>query len=160
MKGMGLVRRSSLMIVVVGVLCTACRQNQLPLESGNLMHTHHPPHGGTAVELGKEEYHLELVHDEGTPQISAFILDGEMEKFVRLPLEEFVIRAGGGNGELLRFQAVANPATGEKVGDTSEYSATSPWLTNHGRFDGVLVEIKIGSKSYQGVSFNYPKGNE
>ena len=92
--------------------------------------------------------------------MTAYILDGEMEKFIRVPLGEFLIHIVGQSGETLRFQAVGNPATGEKIGDSSEFIASSSWLTNHGLFDGIVVEIKIGLKTYQGVTFSYPKGNE
>ncbi len=147
-------------MIGLAVLCPGCRPTPPVAEGVITPHLHHSPHGGTAVELGKEEYHLELVHETGSPQMTAYILDGELEKFIRLPLAEFIIRVKGQNSEMLRFQASGNPATGEKVGDTSEYIASSSWLTNHAEFDGVLVEIKIGTKTYQEVAFSYPKGNE
>ncbi|HEY4990141.1 MAG TPA: hypothetical protein VII09_10060, partial [Opitutaceae bacterium] len=48
-------------------------------------HHHHAPHGGTPVELGDEAYHLELVLDEATGTLQAYVLDAEMEDFVRSP---------------------------------------------------------------------------
>ena len=149
-----------LAVVVIASVCPGCRPAPSNPSSDTTVHSHHPPHRGTTVELGKEEYHLELVHESGTSQMTAYILDGEMEKFIRVPLGEFLIHIVGQSGETLRFQAVGNPATGEKIGDSSEFIASSSWLTNHGLFDGIVVEIKIGLKTYQGVTFSYPKGNE
>ena len=48
-------------------------------------HEHVAPHGGTAVELGKEEFHLELVLDTTAGRLTGYVLDGELESFVRIP---------------------------------------------------------------------------
>ena len=43
-----------------------------------------PPHGGTPVVLGNEAYHLELVVDAASGTLQVYVLDGEMENFVRV----------------------------------------------------------------------------
>ena len=35
------------------------------------------PHGGHLIELGEEEYHAELTHDEATHTVSVYLLDAE-----------------------------------------------------------------------------------
>lgn len=112
------------------------------------------------IELGKEEYHLELVHEAGNESITAYILDGELEKFVRLPLKEFTVTVQGEAKRRLEFVACENRATGETVGDTSEFTARDSWLKTNTEFDARLNEIKIGNRVYRDVAFNYPKGNE
>jgi hypothetical protein len=126
-------------------------------------HEHRPPHGGTAIELGSEEYHLELVRDGSLGRLTAYIMDGELENFIRIGAESWTVTAtvpGKGNPESLVFRAVANSATGEKVGDTSQFEATSDWIKAHEAFDGVLQAIEIRSKGYRDVKFSFPKGNE
>jgi hypothetical protein len=57
-------------------------------------HEHKTPHGGTAIELGEEAFHVELVkEDPGT--LSAYVLDGEL-----LGAREVRVVAGGQVGVL------------------------------------------------------------
>lgn len=124
-------------------------------------HQHKAPHDGTPVELGAEEYHVELVLDAAEGKMQAFILDGELEQFVRLAAESFEIAAKlPDKQETLIFKAVATAATGEKVGDTSLFEAQADWLKSSPTFDAVLKELTIRSKTYHDISFNFPKGND
>ena len=47
-------------------------------------HEHTAPHGGTLVALGEEFGHLELLLNKETGELTAYVLDGEAEKPVRL----------------------------------------------------------------------------
>ena len=55
--------------------------------------------------------------------------------------------------------AVANAATGETVGDTSQFVAGADWLAGVEAFDAVLPEVSIQGRVYRNVAFKYPKGN-
>ena len=124
-------------------------------------HEHKPPHHGTPVVLGNEEYHVELVLDAPAGKLQAFILDGELENFVRISAPSFTITAKLPGGEHpLVFQAVANHATGEEVGDTALFEAQADWLKTTPAFDAVIDELTVRSNSYQRVTFNFPKGND
>lgn len=77
-----------------------------------------------------------------------------------MKLESFEVLAKREGGETkLLFEAVANPVTGETVGDTSEFLAKADWLGEAETFDAVLPEITVLGKVYRNVAFNYPKGN-
>jgi hypothetical protein len=124
-------------------------------------HQHIPPHGGTPVVLGKEEYHLELVLDAPAATMQAYVLDGEMEEFVRIAAVSFeVVVAQPGGDVALVFQAVTNRATGETVGDTSQFAAHAEWLKTTKTFDGVLKVLAVKDTVYKHVPFNFPKGND
>ena len=124
-------------------------------------HEHVAPHGGTAVELGKEEFHLELVLDATAGRLTGYVLDGELESFVRIPAPSLRLNVRlNGVDQPLDLIAVANPATGEKVGDTSQFEAAAAWLKSTPRFDARLVEITVRGKTFRDLSFNFPKGNE
>lgn len=124
-------------------------------------HEHVAPHGGTAVELGRDEFHLELVADLVAGRLTAYLLDGELEQFIRVPAPAFqVIAIVGGAERTLTFNAVSNPATGEMAGDTSQFEATAGWLKATTNFDATLKELTIRGKAYRDVTFNFPKGNE
>ena len=124
-------------------------------------HEHKPPHHGTPVVLGNEEYHVELVLDPPAGKIQAYILDGELENFIRIQQPSFMVVAKlSGGEELLTFQAVANNATGETIGDTSLFEAQAEWLKTTATFDGLIKDLQVRDKSYRDVAFNFPKGND
>ena len=124
-------------------------------------HEHKPPHGGTPVVLGDEAYHVELVLDAASGNLQAYVLDGEMEGFIRLPAPsvEFEMRVNG-VPQILVLRAVANPATGETISDTAMFEAQAEWLKTAREFDGTLQSITIHGTTFTEVKFNFPKGND
>lgn len=123
-------------------------------------HEHKSPHGGTAVELGEEAFHLELVKEE-PGRLSAYVLDGELENFIRVAAPSFeIVATVGGQRQPLVFRAVASTATGETVGNTSHFLAEAEWLRTTAAFDAVLTELEVRGAKFGGVSFNFPKGND
>ena len=124
-------------------------------------HDHRPPHGGTVISLGNEEYHLELVHDPAKGKLVAYVLDGELDRFIRVAAPSFlIIVVVEGRDEVLTFQPVASKATGEAVGDTSMFEAHAPWITSETVFDGKLEELTVRTTTYSQVAFKFPKGND
>ena len=123
-------------------------------------HHHEPPHGGTGIVLGEEEYHVEFVLDAETGRMRAYILSAHMEGFTRTAAESFSVTANfPDRKETLTFKAVANNATGETVGDTSQFEAQADWLRTNRQFDAVLKALTIKGRKYENVAFNFPKGN-
>lgn len=123
-------------------------------------HGHKPPHGGTPVALG-QEFHLELSHDPAAGKLTAYVMDAEFEKYIRLPLASFDLAARlPDRSETLRFQAVASQATGETVGDTSMFEASAGWLKTNRTFQASLNELEIRGRRYTNITFEFPKGNE
>jgi hypothetical protein len=152
-----------LSMVVLAILIAGCRQKSPSVSSPATptKHEHKPPHGGTPVVLGNEEYHIELVLNPVEGKLQAFVMDGELENFVRISAKTFEARATvAGKEEPLVFNAVPNRATGERVGDTSAFEARADWLKTNAAFDAVLQEITVRTKTYQNVQFNFPKGND
>lgn len=124
-------------------------------------HEHQAPHGGTAVVLGEEIYHLELVRDAEAGRLTAYVLDGEMEAFVRIKAATFEVGAVvAGARQTLQFRAIANAATGETVGSTSQFEAQAEWLKKTAAFDATLSALEIKGTTFTGVAFNFPKGND
>lgn len=130
-------------------------------DHGDHGHHHEPPHGGAPVVLGDEAFHLEFVSDAETGTLTAYVMDGHMENFIRVPNKAITIDVKQGDKtESLSLQPVANNATGETVGDTSQFAASADWLKTATNFDAVIPSIEIREQVYTNVSFNYPKGNE
>jgi len=121
------------------------------------MHKDEPPHGGTPVALGDGTFHLEFVREAATGTIAVYVLDDEMETFIRVAMPGFdAVGLVDGEKRPLRFQAVANPATGETVGDTSCYTARAPWLALTESFALVVPKIDLGSSSFTGITVHLP----
>jgi hypothetical protein len=124
-------------------------------------HEHTPPHGGTPVVLGDELYHLELVADTDAATLTAYIMDGHLENFIRCGEPSFTIEAKvAGQAQTLVFKPVSNLATDETVGDTSEFIAEAEWLRRTNTFDGKLLSLTIRGTKFENVEFNFPKGND
>jgi len=76
-----------------------------------------------------------------------------------VPSIEIAAEVGGAQRTLV-LAAVANPATGETVGDTSLFQVQADWLRTSREFDAVLRSITIRGTTFTGVRFNFPKGND
>ncbi len=122
-------------------------------------HAHAAPHGGTLIELGDHAYNLELVLDAPAGKLTAYLLDGHAENFVRVKAPAFeVVASGGAEKRVLLFRAVANPATGETVGNTSQFEAQADWLKTQASFDATLTALEIRGTNFTSFPFNFPKG--
>ena len=145
------------------VVPTSCSKQPAPAPTAAApaKHEHHPPHGGTPVVLGNEAYHLELVRDAAAGKLTAYVLDGEMEEFVRAKAPTFEVVANvDGAKQTLTFHAIANVATGETVGNTSQFEAEADWLKTTATFDATLTSLEIKGTTFSAVAFNFPKGND
>jgi hypothetical protein len=123
------------------------------------LHKDQPPHGGTPVALG-DNYHIEFVLDAASGTLSAYILNDEMEEFVRTDMRSFEVTAKiNGAEQALMFNAVANPATGETVGDTALFVAQADWLKTTKTFDAVIKSVTLDGTTFSNVAFNFPNGS-
>ena len=116
-------------------------------------HVHTAPHGGTLIEVGDHAYNLELVRDASAGKLTVYILDGHAENFIRIaaPSIELVAIAGG-ERRPLTLQAVANAATGETVGNTSQFEAQADWLKNTAEFPGTVASIDIRGTKFNNIA--------
>lgn len=131
-------------------------------------HAHTAPHGGTLVILGDHFAIVEMVLDAAVGKMTAYVLDGEAEKPVRIsqPAIEILIlkpessTSSSPQRDLVKLEAVANTLTGEKSGDTSEFSAVSDVLKGKDHFDGIIQSVTLKGEEKKSVSFKFPEGNE
>jgi hypothetical protein len=124
--------------------------------AGHGHHAHVAPHGGMLIEVGEHMFNIELVHDVAAGRLTAYILDAHAENFVRLPIQGFALVAlVNGQRQSLPMAAVANPVTGETVGDTSEFSATAGWLKSKVACDAFIPAIDIRGTTFTDVRFAF-----
>jgi hypothetical protein len=124
-------------------------------------HQHRPPHGGTPIVLGDEQFHMELVRDAAAGTLRAYILDGELEDFIRIGAKAFTLQVErDGRKDTLAFRPVADLATGETVGDTSLFEARADWIRRTDRFKGNIINLPIRDQVFRAVAFGFPEGND
>jgi hypothetical protein len=112
-------------------------------------HAHaHPsegPHHGSLIELGKEDYHAELVHDEKTDTVTIYILDGAAAKAVPIPARQVTLNLRV-TGKPQQFTLPAARQEGDPEGSASAFTAASKPLGQalhaHGATGRLNVEIK------------------
>ena len=126
-------------------------------------HEHTAPHGGTLVVLGEEFAHVEFVLDETTGKLTAYVLDGEAEKPVRLTEETIGLKINRLDSEqtvTLQLQAVPNILTGETEGDTSQFEGQLDALVGATEFQAEIASIAVMGQTFTDVDFEFPEGNE
>ena len=139
--------------VTLGLVCvvTGCGPRDASPRSGG--HAHTAPHGGTLVELGEHAYNLELVRDPAEGKLTVYVLDGHAENFIRIAAPSIeIVAVAGGERRPLTLKAVANSATGETVGNTSQFEAQADWLKNTAEFPGTLAAIEIRGSKFANVA--------
>jgi hypothetical protein len=145
-----------LLLALVLAGCSKSPDANLPAAPAG--HVHSAPHGGTLVELGQHVYNVELVRDRDAGKLSLYVLDGHAENFIRIPAPAIeLVAITGGERRTLTLRAVANAATGETVGDTSQFEAQADWLRSASQFPGTISSIEIRGSQFANVSFYLSK---
>lgn len=118
-------------------------------------HAHdHPsegPHGGELVELGKEEYHAELVHDDTTHTITIYVLDSAAKVAVPIEATELALNLLV-DGKPQQFKLPAKPTSTDPNGKSSCFALVDPALCtaiDTPKTTGRL-NLTIDGKSYVG----------
>ncbi|GMU91914.1 MAG: hypothetical protein AMXMBFR4_09720 [Candidatus Hydrogenedentota bacterium] len=140
------------------------QREKVPTVSAKASNSHHheAPHGGTLVMLGDHVGHVELVLDTESGVLTAYVLDGEAERPVRIgmPALRLVISPDSRESFPLELSPVADPLSGETAGDTSVFRIEDERLQGLAQFRGSLQAIEIRGITLADVAFSFPEGNE
>ena len=117
-------------------------------------HAHKPLMGGELVEVGEHQFNLEFKFDAARGVLQAWVLDAHAENFVRVAMPSFEVREAGGAKRTVVLQAVANPISGETVGDTSSFEGAAPWLGGIKHFDGVVKAVTVRGVEFRDIGFH------
>lgn len=119
-------------------------------------HDHdHPttgPHKGSLIELGDEEYHAELLHDDAAHKVTIYLLDSKASGKVtsteaKIALN-FVV-----DGKPRQFLLAAAPQADDAAGNSSKFEAVDEALCtalDDKKSQGKL-NVTIGGKQYTGA---------
>lgn len=115
-------------------------------------HPEEGPHQGHLIELGEEEYHAELAHDEATKTVTIYLLDKTAKVAVPIADPEIVLNLVV-DGQPLQAKLIAAPQEGDPAGQSSRFSLTdekvlealeAPKTTGR-------LNLSIGGKPYIGA---------
>lgn len=119
-------------------------------------HHHRAPHGGTLIELGHEDAHLEIVVDRLTGGIAVYVLDGEAERAVKVAQPELDVHVNGPNQSTpvhVVLRAAANVLTGEAVGHSSQFTGRHPVFKTAGVLRGTIGPVTVRGAAYKALAF-------
>lgn len=135
-----------------GLVAVGARLEAAPAAGHAHAHPTEGPHRGTLIELGKEDYHAELVHDDATDTVTIHILDASAATSVPIAAPHVTLNMRIG-GKPKRFLLAAQPQTGEAATSASAFTATDKELCRaldapnaSGR-----LNVEIGGKVYVGT---------
>ena len=132
-------------------------------------HHHDAPHGGALVALGGEAHtgHLEFVLDAEAGTLTLYVLDGEVSGAVRLKDAAIAVtvndihyadgRAMAGSADV-SLAATASAATGETVGDSSQFSGSNALLKGATRFRISIPSIAVRGIEQGPLTVPFPEG--
>ena len=103
-------------------------------------HSHGPgPHGGTIVELGNHEAHIEVIldHDGGT--IDLYVFDAELKPMAADAAPLLNLRTGAGPRQLTSKKGSE---------DESHWTWKDEAITGESVHDGARLRLKIGGKTF------------
>ena len=123
-------------------------------EGGSHAEGEHPeegPHKGHLIELGKEEYHAELTHDEATSEVAIYLLDGAAKEAVPVAETELTVNVVAG-GKPSQYTLQATPQPTDPQGQSSRFATTDKNLHESLEMEGMKGElnITINGKPYTG----------
>jgi hypothetical protein len=108
------------------------------------------------IELGAQEYHAELVHDDAGGKVTVYILDAAAAKPVAIDADQVTINLTH-DGKPEQFQLAAAPAEGDPEGKSSRFVSQDAELAQdldaHGADARLMVNI-------DGQSYNAPIAHE
>jgi hypothetical protein len=143
----------TLSVTLISLLLVACGRKEPAPAAQSGGHVHTAPHGGTLIEVGDHAYNLELLRDSASGKLTVWVLDGHAENFVRIKAATIEAAAAvGGEKKTLSLKAVANAATGETVGDTSQFEVQADWLKGAAPIEVTVPSVEIKGRRFERLS--------
>ncbi len=109
------------------------------------------PHKGSLIELGEEEYHAEIVHDEEMGRVTVYLLGSDAKSVVATEAKDVVVNAKV-KGKAVQMKLKAAPQKGDKAGTSSRFVSTSEELMKLLDDHDVkpILRVSIGGKTFNG----------
>lgn len=107
------------------------------------------PNKGDLLEIGRGEYHGELVVDEESNQIVVYLLDGSLKSYVAIDAPFVTVNFKNGT-QPAQVKLLPVPQDADVKGASSRFGLISPELLDalHDSKADVKLTLRIGKKSY------------
>jgi hypothetical protein len=147
-----MVFRSSFMTLVVLLLLSVQLSAQQPKSSSKSVADVHPtqgPHQGELLEIGKEEYHAELLVDESKKQLLIYLLEKDGKSSVAIDAP-FVMINFLAAGKPVQIELKSIPQEVDPKGSSSCFGVVSPELITalHAAKPEPKLSVRIRNKAY------------
>src|SRR5688572_28783786 len=118
---------SAVLTLTAGLFAGGCNKSTQTASGHGHDHKSGPPHGGTPVQVGGHDFHLELVNDAGAGKMLAYVFDAHLEHAESVPPTTFELTAKVGGTEQ---RAIFNPGDGSRpaLTEVNVFHATADWL--------------------------------
>jgi hypothetical protein len=113
-------------------------------------HPSEGPHHGSLIELGKEEFHAELVHDDQS--VTIYVLDSAAKSSIPIDASELWINLLM-DGKPTQFRLAAAPDGNDPSGKSSRFVSTDSALASQLDKEAAApkLSLSINGKSYRGI---------
>lgn len=112
-------------------------------------HDAHGPNNGELLEIGRGEYHAELVVDEESNQVAVYLLDSTLKSYISIDAAYLVVNFKAGN-KPVQVKMLPVPQDADAKNLSSRFSLVSPELFTalHDPKSDAKLSLRIGKKSY------------
>jgi len=112
-------------------------------------HDAHGPNNGDLLEIGRGEYHAELVVDEESNQVVVYLLDSTLKSYISIDSTYLVVNFKVGN-KPVQVKMLPVPQDADTKHLSSRFSLISPELfaALHDSKSDAKLSLRIGKKSY------------
>jgi len=141
------------------LLCFGCTNNPSAHSDAHTDHDDHHahahpstgPHDGHLIELGKEEYHAELIHDDASKSVTIYLLDGKVQQTISTDAPELMLNLVI-NEKPLQFKLTPSPGDLDAEGKASRFASCDEQLLAALESENTSgrLNITINGKPYSG----------
>jgi hypothetical protein len=119
-------------------------------------HGEEGPHGGHIIELGTEEHHAELTHDDATHKVGVHVLGSDAKSASPIDATSVTVNVSA-DGQPAQYILPAVPQAGEPAGQSSYFELVSEPLSIvvSGKSDkpntNARINVAIGGQQFVGM---------
>ena len=137
---------------VVGGATSLAAQPKAQKPAHSHVHPTEGPHRGALIELGREDYHAELVHDHAAKTVTIYMLDGAAKEAVPIDAKQLTLNLLVG-GKPQQFHLAAQPQSADPAGTCSAFGCTSEPMCKALDAKGTTgrLNVEVAGKRYVGT---------
>jgi hypothetical protein len=109
--------------------------------------------------VAEHKYHLELVRDAAAGVMQAYVLDGNLRDFIRVPETNFTLAASlSGQTQQVGFLRATNSMSPMPSDPSFLFEARADWIKTATNFEGLIPSITLKGQTFTNINFPFPTG--